>query len=79
MRKKPEKWIQSEDLIMFLSGGPSNKDISSGTQFDSAKQRVRFQKNIILDLLWNESKSFWRKGIICFGSQQQEITITYSD
>ena len=37
---------------------PSNnhEDISSGSQYDSEKRRVRCNKRIILDLLLNKSK-----------------------
>ena len=36
----------------------NNEDISSGSEYGSAKRRLRRNKNIILDLLLNKSKSF---------------------
>ena len=36
----------------------NNEYVSSGSEYDSAKQIVRCNKNIILDLLLNKSKSF---------------------
>ena len=41
----------------FLSS-KNHKDISLGSDYDSDKQKVHCQKNIILDLLLNKSKSF---------------------
>ena len=36
----------------------NNKYVSSGSEYDSAKRRVRRNKKIILDLILNKSKSF---------------------
>ena len=36
----------------------NNEDVSSGSEYDSAKRRVRRNKNIILYLLLNKPKSF---------------------
>ena len=36
----------------------NNEDVYSVSQFDSARRRVFHNKNIILDLLLNKSKSF---------------------
>ena len=41
----------------FLSSN-NNEDISSGSEYDSVKRRVRRHKNTILDLLLNKSNSF---------------------
>ena len=41
----------------FLSSN-NYEDVSSGSEYDSAKRRVCHNKNIILDLLLNKSKSF---------------------
>ena len=39
----------------------NNEDVSSGSEYYSAKRRVRRNKNIIFDLLLNKSKSFeWK-------------------
>ena len=45
----------------------NNKGVSSGSEYDSAKRRVRRNKNIILDLLLNKSKSFeWQVPLLFF-------------
>ena len=36
----------------------NNKYVSSGSEYNSAKRRVRRNKKIILDLILNKSKSF---------------------
>ena len=36
----------------------NNEDVSSGSEYDSAKRRVRRHEKIILDLLLKKSKSF---------------------
>ena len=36
----------------------NNEDVSSGSEYDSAKRRVDCNKQIILDLLLNKSKGF---------------------
>ena len=41
----------------------NNEDVSSGSEYYEAKQRVHSNKNIILDLLLNKSKSFEYQGI----------------
>ena len=41
----------------FLSSN-NHEDVSSGSEYDSAKRRIRRNINIILDLLLNKSKSF---------------------
>ena len=43
--------------IPFLSSN-NNEDASSGSEYYSEKQRFYRNKNIILDLLLNKSKSF---------------------
>ena len=45
----------------------NNEYLSSGSEYDSAKRRVRPNKNIILDLLLNKSKSFeWQVSFLFF-------------
>ena len=41
-----------------FSPSNNNEDVSSGWEYDSEKQRVRNNKNILLDLLLNKLKSF---------------------
>ena len=41
----------------FLSS-ENHDDVSSGSEYDSLKKRVRPNKNIILDLLLNKPNSF---------------------
>ena len=43
----------------------NNGDVSSRSEYDSAKQRVSHNKKIILDLLLNKSKSFeWKVSLL---------------
>ena len=50
----------------FLSS-KNHEDVSSGSRYDSAKRRVFCHKNIILDLLLNESNSFeWEVSLLFF-------------
>ena len=50
----------------FLSSN-NHEDVSSGSDYDSAKLIVFRNKNIILDLLLNKSDSFeWRLSLISF-------------
>ena len=41
----------------FLSS-KNNEDVSSVSEYDSEKRRVHYNKNLILDLLSNKSKTF---------------------
>ena len=43
--------------VPFLSS-KNHADLSSGSEYDSAKRTVCHHKNIILDLILNKSKSF---------------------
>ena len=50
----------------FLSS-KNHEDISSGSEYDSAKQRVHRNKNIILDLLPHKLKGFeWQVSLLFF-------------
>ena len=42
----------------------NHEDVSSGSEYDPAKRRVRHNKNIILDLLLNKLKIFLMAGMI---------------
>ena len=57
----------------------NHEDISSGSEYDSAKRRIRHNKKIILNLLLNKAKIFeWQVSFVIFCYQQQETVITYS-
>ena len=43
--------------VPFLSS-KNHEDVSSGSEYDSTKRRVRCNKNIISNLLLNKSTSF---------------------
>ena len=56
----------------------THEDVSSGSEYDSEKQTFHSNKNIILDLLLNKSKSFkWHVSLVFFFSQRQMFFITY--
>ena len=62
--------------VPFLSS-KNYEDVCSGSEYDSEKQIFFCNRNIILDLLLNESKSFNGRYHCSFFSQRQEIVITY--
>ena len=51
---------------LFLSS-KNHEDVSSGSEYDSGKWKVCFNKNIILYLLFNKSNSFeWQVLLLFF-------------
>ena len=54
--KDHDNFIHKYYLPLFWSN--NHEDVSSGSEYDSAKLTVRRQKNVILDLILNKSKSF---------------------
>ena len=53
----------------------NNEDVSSGSEYDSSKRRVRRNKNIILDILLNKSKSFeWQVSLLFFVINDKKLS-----
>ena len=53
----------------------NNEDAYSRSKYDSAKRRVRRNQKIILDLLWNKSKSFeWRVSLLLFVINETKLS-----
>ena len=63
--------------VQFLLSN-NNEDVSSISEYNSAKQRVSHNKKIILDLLLNKSKSFeWQVSLLFLCYQWNETITTY--
>ena len=70
-----ENYIHKYYAPFLLS--KNHEDVSSGTEYDSAKRRVCHQENVILYLLLKKPNSFeWQVSLLFF-SHRQEIIITY--
>ena len=53
----------------------NHEDVSTGTEYDSEKQRVHHQNNVILDLLLNKSKSFeFQESLLCFVLNNKKLS-----
>ena len=60
-----KNYIHKYYALFLLS--KNHKDVSSGSEYDSAKKRVSRQKNNILDLLLNKSNIFeWNVSLLFF-------------
>ena len=57
----------------------NHEDVSSGSEYDSAKLTFSHHKNIILDLLLNKSKSFeWKVSLLFFVLKNNKLS-SYMD
>ena len=71
--KDHDNFIHKYYLPLFWSN--NHEDVSSGSEYDSAKLTVRRHENIIFDLLLNKSKIFeWQISLLYYVLNDKKLS-----